>query len=355
MGYYATRYRLPDGTIQITQCYAESEEHLGEVMAARGMGEAHHPTGYVIAKPKMPSEWLEKRDYAKAIHALTWAAMIAVKAGVDAWTLLHDKGLMHELAHLNEYNTEVTAYRPMDAWLNAFGHQSGQGAEPLDLRARRLKLVASLKAFEATVPGLAPPPPKITTVDYNELEKRVLAQAYDLLIEDSTIEFKTAPKKGEKIVVSYDYAAEEAFRLPVRMRVGSRDFDKQRLEQSRTAKAQKTQQLLAKMKATSEKLKAAQAPPSEVRESAFSSILREYADKVLGSPLSKDAVIPNVFLPGRTFRASKVEPEMQNYDPQEQKFKYEYIFEVNRKNLDQQILETLTRKEDLAFKLGSPL
>ncbi|AXQ69865.1 hypothetical protein HOU03_gp403 [Caulobacter phage CcrSC] len=362
MVYYATRYGLPNGSIQITQCYAESEEHLKEVMAARGMGEVHHPTGYAIAKPTMPSAWLEKRDYAKAIHALTWAAMIAVKSGVDAWTLLHDRGLMHELAHLNEYNTEVTAHRPMDAWLNAFGHPSGLGAEPIDLRARRLKLVDDLKAFEATVPGLAPTPPKITTADYSELEKRVMAYAYDYLLEDSAIEFKTAPKKGEKIEVFYDYAAEDVTPPPPRMREGSRDFDKQRLEQSKAAKMQRTQALVAKLKASTDKVKEAAekanailAPPSEARESAFSSLLREYADKVMSAPMRKDAVIPNVFLTGRSFRASKVEPEVQNFDPKEQKFKYEYIFEVPSKTLDQKILENLTHKQDLAFKLGSPL
>lgn len=100
MPLYRTSYTTPAGTLT-TQCYAENDEHLIEVMRMRGMGETRADSSYPSSQPEMASTLLRERKFAAANHALVWASMIAARAQItDAWGLLNDYGLIHEMAHL---------------------------------------------------------------------------------------------------------------------------------------------------------------------------------------------------------------------------------------------------------------
>jgi hypothetical protein len=150
MPMYETRYRLPSGRMVPTQCYARGPAHLDETMRSRGLGEisTYDENSSFIEKPKMPSTLIRCGEIAAAQHALTWVSMIAVRAGmVDGWELLHDDGLIHELAHLahtREFRSRSSAYR--DALAARY--------EPDRYEAERL--ADKIETFERTVPGVHP-------------------------------------------------------------------------------------------------------------------------------------------------------------------------------------------------------
>lgn len=157
MPMYETKYRLPNGSEQGTQCYAESEAHLEEVIKLRGLGETrfmrtHESSLYSIfgtgtfPHPKMASDLLAKEQYAAANHALTWTSMIAVKAGVvEGWDLLNDQGIMHEMAHMLHSRE-----------LNGGSSARNRSRSFYDTEPEHLRLARRIETFERLVPGVHP-------------------------------------------------------------------------------------------------------------------------------------------------------------------------------------------------------
>jgi hypothetical protein len=150
MPMYATEYRLPKGGRAQTTCYAMSAEHLAETLKLRNLGEV--PTGRSFPAPVMASQHLRRRDFAEANHALVWASMIATKAGiVDAWDLLNDNGLLHEMAHVAE-NGSLPARFAYDVYFGCTCDMC-RGIRPDD---RDHPFILQVEAFERRVPGLHP-------------------------------------------------------------------------------------------------------------------------------------------------------------------------------------------------------
>lgn len=101
MPLFWTNYSLPGGAVTVTSCYARDVEHLHELMAQRGLGETlSGDNRFYRDAPVMPSDFLRRGHVVEALHSVIWVAMIAVKAGLaDAWELLNDRGIIHELSH----------------------------------------------------------------------------------------------------------------------------------------------------------------------------------------------------------------------------------------------------------------
>lgn len=137
---YETAYKLPNGATRRTSVYARDEAHLAETIALRGMDEeASGP--YYYGHPQMASTLAYRGALREANHALVWASMIATRAGVtDAWALMNDEGLLHELAH--QLHNSVQPF---------FDYDTLYGKPP-----KHVDLAYRLEAFELTVPGLHP-------------------------------------------------------------------------------------------------------------------------------------------------------------------------------------------------------
>lgn len=139
MAMFVTRYRLPNGAAVPTTVYARDLRHLREVIDQRGLGEGMaepHPYFLPMRAPKMPSELLEVGQLRAANHALTWVAMIAVKAGkAEAWELLNDRGVLHEMAHIL--------------------HSQEEGQDSI-VRDQVAFLLPKVRTFEREVPGVHP-------------------------------------------------------------------------------------------------------------------------------------------------------------------------------------------------------
>lgn len=141
MPIYRTQYELPDGDHLRTTLYARDDKHLGEVMDLRKMGEmcvdgpAFGRTA--IDPPMMASQLLASKRLAAANHALTWAAMIGARAGVaDAWALMNDHGLLHQMAHLL--------------------HSREDSQDLGYLENQLMRLIPQVDEFERSVPGVHP-------------------------------------------------------------------------------------------------------------------------------------------------------------------------------------------------------
>lgn len=170
MPLYQTNYTLPSGRVDPTQCYAESDEHLVEVIALRSMGETRaDPVRDGIYVPKMASALMFDGRIAAANHALVWTSMIAARAGLtEAWDLLNDEGILHRVAH--ELEQDELDRRGILTISSFFGGSK---------QDRREALARRIEAFERLVPGVHPcwaGDDKRSIVDIKAEERR-LAQA----------------------------------------------------------------------------------------------------------------------------------------------------------------------------------
>ncbi|UTU07960.1 hypothetical protein CcrC1_gp274 [Caulobacter phage C1] len=283
---FVTRYRVPSGRTKITQCFADSPEHLQEVIKARGMDEVVDDSGVKVAKPKLPSQWLDQKQYAKAMHALNWVAMVGVQAGVvSAWDLLNDEGVLHEMAHLIEYVGD------QPKWPYGYGLGRGKSIFGLDgsydpyLETHLAKVKRLCKDLEAKVPGVVdheePQDPKpapfegLLFSDYKALEQRAIAMMME--------QIKTKPLQVDELRVVYDEYFDSKPRAerrkPIDAKVKapsekSRDFDRQRREQSQAAKDRKAD-LVAKLKAKAPPKEEAPKPPQTPEaEAAINHIIK---------------------------------------------------------------------------------
>lgn len=253
MPMYRTRYSLPNGATRTTQCYARNEKDLARVIKKRGMGETRSTDPYAafrLDEPQMASELLMKGQIAAANHALVWTSMIAVRAGLtDAWGLLNDDGVLHEMAHLLHS-------REVSPWSDVFG-------EPAHVRLAR-----RVEAFERLVPGVHPcwggedrqiaPPPTIYD-GYSKLfrpyQRQMLEQmraparnaAPDMARQDFVIH---GDMKSERLTLAElrqitrkHTPVEPEYTAP---KHGARDFDKRQVSQGQAAKAEMVRRALAK-------------------------------------------------------------------------------------------------------------
>jgi len=147
MPLYQTNYTLPSGRVDPTQCYAESDEHLVEVIALRSMGETRaDPVRDGIYVPKMASALMFDGKIAAANHALVWTPIIATRAGrTEGWDLLNAEGIRHRGGH--ELEQDEYDRRGVLTISSFFGGSKEERREAL---ARRIE------SFERLVPGVHP-------------------------------------------------------------------------------------------------------------------------------------------------------------------------------------------------------
>lgn len=161
MPLYVTTYPLSFSRRMTTTCYAADLAHLAETMAQRRMGEElfrelgdFDPDN----QHRLASDWMRANDPIRANHALVWISMIACRAGFsDAWSLMNDRGLMHEVAHYLEQSDggrrEVRV--PVSVFTGrTFAYMAGDELTQFPLLHEQL--ARRLEAFERVVPGVHP-------------------------------------------------------------------------------------------------------------------------------------------------------------------------------------------------------
>ena len=142
----AATYRTSRGRQQLTQVYSRDYVHFTALLKERGLGETAYGSSYV-RRPLTPSEHMWKGNYAQALHAAIWLAMIA--QGVDAGLNRHelyDDGAIHELSHIVED----------DELDRNVGRRLRHGRSPKDWSLSLLDVFEKVIAFERRVPGAHP-------------------------------------------------------------------------------------------------------------------------------------------------------------------------------------------------------
>lgn len=147
---FRVSYKLkPDDESRLsTQMYALDADNAADLIVRRKMDEVldgpwQSYFGGGDPAPSMGSTLLRAGKLAKANHALIWTSMIAVRAGViDAWELMNDKGVVHELAH----EMQISNSTDIDSVLGRSYHRAYVW-RPLADR---------IEALERLVPGLHP-------------------------------------------------------------------------------------------------------------------------------------------------------------------------------------------------------
>ncbi|UTC29681.1 hypothetical protein BAJUN_00510 [Bajunvirus bajun] len=254
MPLYRTSYKIPNGETLATQCYACDDDHLIEVLTLRGMGETRddpHPYGYsaFFKAPVLASTLLAKNQLAAANHALIWAAMIASKAGIiDPWDLLNDRGMIHEMAHAM-HSKEING-QPFGIFDNG-----------------KIALMERLEAFEMLVPGLhkcwagedtsvryAPGFRGYDLPSFFDITSKGFSKTLEELVKKRRP--KSAPNTLQGMLYGYQRDAMDHFmsgftprdKDAPRAKIGSKDFDQQRLKQMNAVKQDKSE-LVAKLRA----------------------------------------------------------------------------------------------------------
>jgi hypothetical protein len=101
MPWYTTHYMLPTGTRMETQLWANDPDEIPAIIKKRNIGETFSGHEHYWDNINLPIDWLDQKRLVECNHATIWLCMVAVRAGViDNWELLHDQGLLHNIAHL---------------------------------------------------------------------------------------------------------------------------------------------------------------------------------------------------------------------------------------------------------------
>lgn len=142
MSVWYTSYNVRGERVK-TQVQARDAADLERIIKLRRMGEELSEPGFFARSPDMPSALIKRNQPAAAHHALHWVAMIAVRCLPDcAWDLLHDRGLLHEFAHIS-HNVEHYA-------------TSGYGIARQNSRSEGGRFYKDVQALELLIPGVHP-------------------------------------------------------------------------------------------------------------------------------------------------------------------------------------------------------
>lgn len=272
MPLYRTSYTTPAGTLT-TQCYAENDEHLEEVMRMRGMGETRADSSYPSSQPEMASTLLRERKFAAANHALVWASMIAARAQItDAWGLLNDYGLIHEMAHLlhqaeasffggvrvsEEFINRVVAFEMLVPGLHSCWAGEDKSAVFKDIYTElRERYYSGVELKSAAMRGYG----KSIYDGVRTLARRSTLTGrtiHSIIYDDPIDPTMYLMDEGSMLKGS-------AARYAPSAKPGTREFERHQRTQGGAVKAQKKADLVAKMKANFEARKP-KTPPLEVK------------------------------------------------------------------------------------------
>jgi hypothetical protein len=221
-------------------------------MELRGMGERRaHTQFYSIERPKMASDLFGDGKYIEANHALVWTSMIAVRAGLaDAWELLNDRGLLHEVAHV------------MHAQVNS-------RTDP-DLVKH---LLSRISAFERKIPGVHPcwaGDDVSSAVEWRFVEAEIEAYRAKMLAQLAPAMTRLG-EAANRALLSVSPMQAVVSTLPSRNigKPGSREFAMNSVARGRDAKAAMVAKLkarAAKPKPTPKALPTPEAPSRTVRK-----------------------------------------------------------------------------------------
>lgn len=324
MPLYRTRYALPLGESRTTQCYAENATHLEEVIKQRGMGEVRDdPLFEPDREPRMASELVLAGQLSAANHALIWTSMIAVRAGItDAWALLNDRGVVHEMAHalhVQEVFRQPVGLEALAGRIEAFErlvpgvHPCWAGEDRsvvVDYHARMREIAARAEArrvFEAGIYGNLYPYQRAAAKAIMQMGNLQTAMQQAIYAARqgpvSLAEFKQALIKHKSELVP-DVVIQSADEAP-RAKIGSRKFADHQRQQGQAVKERKKADLVAKLKAN---LSGAQdseaATESPVNRSAISAV----RETTYGVTPTQEAIteMAKRFRVGRGARGSQV-------------------------------------------------
>lgn len=243
MPQYRSRYQTHKGRVQYTQVYAENDAHLEEVLALRGMGETRVDPTSIFEEydaPQMASELCAAGKLAAANHALVWTGMIAAKAGIaDAWAMLNDDGIIHDLAHEMHSKEASPLYT-----LSALGFNE----------SRHVRLARRIEAFERLVPGVHPCwAGEDTSVVRAPNYRSPFADLYQPKLTDLMERFAMFRKAADSMKLTMDefaFLRDVPVREPAEPKTpNQRGFEMASVEQGHKARTEGKAKLVEKLKA----------------------------------------------------------------------------------------------------------
>lgn len=145
MSVWYTSYTVRGERVK-TQVQARDADDLKRIIGLRKMREELSEPSFFARSPDMPSALIKRNQPAAAHHALHWVAMIAVRCLPGcAWDLLHDRGLLHEFAHithnLEHFDNGVSSYAARVA---------------RERRSEGHRFYKDVQALELLIPGVHP-------------------------------------------------------------------------------------------------------------------------------------------------------------------------------------------------------
>lgn len=140
-------YHTSRGRQQLTQVYSRDYAHFTALLKERGLGETAYGSSRYVRRPLTPSEHMWKGNYAQALHATIWLAMITQGANADLNRHeLYDDGAIHELSHIVED----------DELDRNVSRQLRHARSPKGWSLSLLDVFEKVIAFERRVPGAHP-------------------------------------------------------------------------------------------------------------------------------------------------------------------------------------------------------